>query len=209
MIEAGIDEAGRGSLVSDVYAAAVILIDETEFLEMAEDEGLVLRDSKTLSKSQRDKARAFIETHAPAWAVGIATRHEIDKINILHATMRAMHRAIDGLQMIPDRLLVDGSYFTPYTLPDSGETIPYECIVRGDSTRLSITCAGILAKTHRDESLLRLVQDHPDLARYGIESNFGYGTATHLAAIQKWGQSEFHRKSFRTGSTPKKLQFLS
>ncbi|GAB1251655.1 ribonuclease HII [Porphyromonas miyakawae] len=180
LLEAGCDEAGRGALVGGVYAAAVIWDPEIALPG--------INDSKQLTKHQRNKLRTLIEQEAIAWAVGVATQEEIDRINILHASFLAMHRAIQALQQIPDRLLIDGNRFTPYP------SIPHRCIVKGDATLLPIAAASILAKTHRDEYMDRLAIEYP---QYGWEHNAGYPTKEHRAAIARYGLTQYHRKSFR------------
>lgn len=194
MLVAGIDEAGRGSLISRVYAAAVVVPED--FMEMAAEEEIVIRDSKKMTARQRERSAAWIEQNAIAYAVAYADEVEIDRVNILEATMNAMHRAVEGLQIVPDRLHVDGSVFRPF-IDAEGYDIPHECIIRGDDADPAIASASILAKTRRDEFLLGLVAEHPELERYGISKNMGYGTAAHVRALQEWGPSVFHRRSFR------------
>jgi ribonuclease HII len=193
MLVAGVDEAGRGSLVSRVYAAAVIVPED--FMDMASEEEIVIRDSKKMTARQRERSAAWIEQNAIACAVAYADETEIDRVNILEATMNAMHRAIEGLQVGPDHLCVDGSVFRPFIDVD-GYEIPHECIVRGDDTNPAIASASILAKTHRDDFITRLATEHPELERYDLSHNMGYGTAAHVRALQEWGHSVFHRRSF-------------
>lgn len=179
-VEAGCDEAGRGCLAGPVFAAAVILPEGYE--------NELLNDSKQLSERKRDLLRPQIEKDAVAWAVGIVTEEEIDKINILNASFLAMHRAIKGLGVVPDHLLIDGNRFNPY------EGIPHTCIVKGDGKMMSIAAASILAKTHRDEYMARIDAQFP---QYGWKVNKGYPTKAHRKAIETFGASPFHRKSFR------------
>lgn len=184
-IEAGCDEAGRGCLAGPVYAAAVIL-----------PEGYVneaLNDSKKLSERARELLRPQIEKDALAWAVGVVTNEEIDQINILQASFLAMHRAIAALRIKPEFLLIDGNRFLPF--PD----IPHECIVKGDGKMMSIAAASILAKTHRDEYMRRI---HADFPQYGWDINKGYPTAAHRRAIEQFGATIHHRRSFRLLAEP-------
>lgn len=190
VIEAGCDEAGRGCLAGDVYAAAVILPpDYTNGL---------LNDSKQLTESQRYKLREIIERDAIAWSLGIVTAAEIDKINILRASILAMHRAIDGLKTRPEHLLIDGNKFTPYP----GTT--HSTVVKGDATYMSIAAASILAKTYRDDYMMRIAKEFP---LYGWQGNKGYPTAAHRAAIREHGTTPYHRMSFNLlGEEPKQLE---
>lgn len=178
--EAGCDEAGRGCLAGSVYAAAVVLPpDYTHPL---------LNDSKQLSDARRRALRTDIERDALAWAVGTATAAEIDEINILRASILAMHRALDGLSLRPDFIIVDGNRFTPY-----GQT-PHATVVKGDARYLSIAAASILAKTYRDDEMHRLAALYPG---YGWERNAGYPTAAHREAIARLGVTPYHRRTFR------------
>lgn len=178
--EAGCDEAGRGCLAGSVYAAAVVLPpDYTHPL---------LNDSKQLTDARRRALRTDIERDALAWAVGTATAAEIDEINILRASILAMHRALDGLSMRPDFIIVDGNRFTPY-----GHT-PHATVVKGDARYLSIAAASILAKTYRDDEMHRLAALYPG---YGWERNAGYPTAAHREAIARLGVTPYHRRTFK------------
>ena len=178
--EAGCDEAGRGCLAGSVYAAAVVLPpDYTHPL---------LNDSKQLTDARRRALRTDIERDALAWAIGTATAAEIDEINILRASILAMHRALDGLSMRPDFIIVDGNRFTPY-----GQT-PHATIVKGDARYLSIAAASFLAKTYRDDEMHRLAALYPS---YGWERNAGYPTAAHREAIARLGVTPYHRRTFR------------
>ncbi|MDR1097333.1 MAG: ribonuclease HII [Tannerella sp.] len=178
-IEAGCDEAGRGCLAGAVYAAAVIL--------PANFRNETLNDSKQLTEKQRETLRPLIEKEAIAWAVGIVTPEEIDRINILNASFLAMHRAIEQLQVKPEHLLIDGNRFTPYP------AIPHTTVVKGDGKYLSIAAASILAKTHRDEYMNLLHTEYPD---YLWHENKGYPTKAHRDAIRRHGTTPYHRKSF-------------
>ncbi|MBF1442644.1 MAG: ribonuclease HII [Prevotella pallens] len=178
-VEAGCDEAGRGCLAGSVYAAAVI------FPPNYENE--LLNDSKQLSERKRYLLRSIIENDAVAWAVGVVTAEEIDKINILNASILAMHRALDALKVQPEAIIVDGNRFKPYN------DVPYTTIVKGDGKYLSIAAASILAKTYRDDYMKTIAEEYP---QYDWKSNKGYPTNKHRAAIKKYGISPYHRKSF-------------
>lgn len=190
LIEAGCDEAGRGCLAGPVYAAAVIL--PKDFYV----EGL--NDSKKLTHQQREKLRPIIEKEAIAWAVGIVDHEEIDQINILNASFLAMHRAIEKLSVQPQYLVIDGNRFKAYP------QIPHSCIVKGDGKYLNIAAASILAKTHRDELMDQLDQDHP---HYNWKKNKGYPTIAHRNAIIANGFSPFHRKTFTVSDPQLRLSF--
>ncbi|WP_295732509.1 ribonuclease HII [uncultured Muribaculum sp.] len=178
--EAGCDEAGRGCLAGPVYAAAVILPDGFSHPW--------LNDSKQLSEARRDKMRAIIESEATAWAVASVSAEEIDRINILQASILAMHRALDMLSVRPGAVIIDGNRFKPYG------TIPWTTFVKGDGRFANIAAASVLAKTHRDEEMRRLHQLYP---HYGWDINKGYPTKAHRAAISAYGPSPLHRMSFR------------
>ena len=185
-IEAGCDEAGRGCLAGPVVAAAVILPPKFK--------NLILDDSKKLSEKKRYALREIIEKEALAWAVGIVSPEEIDKINILNASFLAMHRAIDQLRIRPEQLLIDGNRFNPY--PDT----PHHCIIKGDGKYLSIAAASVLAKTYRDDLMLELHKKH---SIYDWDNNKGYPTKKHRLAIREYGITEHHRKTF--GAQPDQL----
>lgn len=179
LIEAGCDEAGRGCLAGSVYAAAVILPPDYQ--------NELLNDSKKLTAKKRYALREEIERDAIAWAVGIVTPEEIDKINILNASILAMHRALDALKVQPEAIIVDGNRFKPYN------DVPYTTIVKGDGKYLSIAAASILAKTYRDDYMKTIAEEYP---QYDWKSNKGYPTNKHRVAIKKYGISPYHRKSF-------------
>ena len=190
MIKAGIDEAGRGSLISRVYTAITILPDN--FLDICQEENIVIRDSKKMTSLQRQKSRLFIEKHAIDYNVQWSEVEEIDGIGIQKATMKAMHRCIDALHMFPDKLYVDGDYYENH-IPE----LEYECVIRGDDLIPEIACASILAKTYRDEYIENLCKTHSDILEpYGILQNKGYGTKIHMDALRQFGFTDFHRKSF-------------
>jgi ribonuclease HII len=176
--EAGCDEAGRGCLAGPVYAAAVILPPDFH--------NEVLNDSKQLTERQRYALREVIEREALAWAVGIVTAEEIDKINILNASILAMHRAVDQLSVRPQHLIVDGNRFKPYA------DVPWDTVVKGDGKYMSIAAASILAKTYRDDCMNALAKEYPG---YDWEGNKGYPTKKHRAAIRELGITPVHRKT--------------
>lgn len=187
-MEAGCDEAGRGCYAGPVYAAAVIL--PVDFYHP------LLNDSKQLSEKQRDELRPVIEKEAIAFAVAAVDNEEIDQVNILKASFKAMHLAIDQLHKRPGLLLIDGNRFIPY------QKIPHQCFVKGDGRFASIAAASILAKTYRDEYMYRI---HEEFPQYGWNKNKGYGTAVHRKAIEEHGLCLFHRKSFRLLPAQKEL----
>lgn len=180
VIEAGLDEVGRGCLAGPVVAAAVILPRTYTHA--------VLNDSKQLSAKQRERVCADVKRDALAWAVAEVSPEVIDQINILKASFLAMHRAVDGLVLKPEHLLIDGNQFVPYPI------IPHTCLVKGDAQYLSIAAASVLAKVYRDELMERLGQEFP---AYGWAQNVGYPTPVHRAAIRQFGPTKYHRMSFR------------
>jgi len=186
-IEAGCDEAGRGCLAGSVYAAAVIFAPDYQ--------NEAINDSKQLTDHRRHQLREIIERDAVAWAVGVVTPEEIDKINILNASFLAMHRALDQLKVCPEAIIVDGNRFTPYRRKVDGKTvdIPYTTIVKGDAKYLSIAAASILAKTYRDDYMDKLAEEYP---QYDWKSNKGYPTKKHREAIKEFGVTPYHRMSY-------------
>lgn len=180
LLEAGTDEAGRGCLVGDVYAAAVILPKNFK--------NKLLNDSKQLKEVNRDELRIIIENEAIAWAVGICTVEEIDTINILNASIKAMHKALAQLTPQAEYIAVDGNRFKPY------KNIPYETAIKGDGRFMNIAAASILAKTHRDEYMKKIAAEHPE---FGWERNKGYATAAHRKLLIEQGPTPYHRKSFK------------
>jgi ribonuclease HII len=182
LIEAGCDEAGRGCLAGPVYAAAVILPPGYH--------NELLNDSKKLTRKQRESLRTVIEKDALSWAVESVDNQTIDQINILNASILAMHLALKKLQVVPQLILVDGNRF--HAFPG----IDHKCVVKGDSIYMSIAAASILAKTHRDELMCKLHLDYP---QYQWNKNKGYPTITHRTAINLFGTTPFHRLSFRLG----------
>ena len=179
LVEAGCDEAGRGCLAGSVFAAAVILPPDYE--------NELLNDSKKLTDRKRKQLREIIEHDALDWAVGIVEPGEIDEINILNASILAIHRALDQLKVRPEAIIVDGNRLKPY------RDLPYTTIVKGDGKYLSIAAASILAKTYRDDYMDRLAEDYP---QYDWKSNKGYPTKKHRQAIRECGITPFHRRSF-------------
>lgn len=179
-IEAGCDEAGRGCLAGPVFAATVILPQDFSHH--------LIKDSKQLTETQRLEARIVVETQAIAWSVASVSPEEIDRINILQASFLAMHRAIEQLITKPTSLLIDGNRFKPFG------NIPYHCMVKGDGKFASIAAASILAKTYRDEYMMQIARDYP---HYDWRNNKGYPTKAHRDAIQKYGLTPHHRRSFR------------
>ncbi len=189
VIEAGCDEAGRGCLAGPVYAAAVVLPPDFE--------NALLNDSKQLSEKNRYALREVIEREALAWAVGVVDNREIDKINILRASILAMHRALDGLKVRPQEIIVDGNRFSPYG------NLPATPIVKGDGKYMSIAAASILAKTYRDDCMRRL---HEEFPQYHWDSNKGYPAPAHREAIRRCGTSPYHRLTFNLLGT-QQLEF--
>lgn len=188
VIEAGCDEAGRGCLAGPVVAAAVILPDGFDHP--------LLNDSKQLSKKKRETLRPILEENALSWGIGIVDHLEIDKLNILNASFEAMHRAIAKLDLEPKSLLIDGNRFNPY------KNIPHHCMVKGDARFKSIAAASILAKTYRDDLMVKLHNEYPN---YDWISNKGYPTVKHRTAIAEFGATKYHRKTFTLLSKQQKL----
>lgn len=183
-IEAGCDEAGRGALAGPVVAAAVILHKRYK--------NEILNDSKKLSPAIRETMRTEICEKSISWNVAMVNNNEIDQINILRATFRAMHMAIEGLSKYPELLLVDGNNFIPF------RDIEFKTIIEGDGQFMSIAAASVLAKTYRDEYMIKLHDEYP---QYGWRTNKGYGTPEHKRAIEKYGLSPYHRRTFRHGDS--------
>lgn len=188
--EAGCDEAGRGCLAGPVVAAAVILPEEFDYPK--------LNDSKKLNEKTRVELREIIQREAIAWAIGICDQREIDNINILKASIMAMHKAIRGLSVTPEFLIIDGNKFINY------ENIPHQTIVKGDSKYKSIAAASVLAKTYRDDFMRDL---HLEFPHYNWIKNVGYPTKEHKEAINKYGITDYHRRSFRLFSNQLKIDF--
>lgn len=179
LVEAGCDEAGRGCLVGAVYAAAVILPHDFR--------NELLNDSKQLTEKQRYALREVVEREALAWAVGVVTPEEIDRINILNASFLAMYRAVDQLKLRPEHLLIDGNRFKKY------QDVPHTTVVKGDGKYMAIAAASVLAKTYRDDYMNRLAEEYP---QYDWDSNKGYPTKKHREAIRLYGTTPYHRMSY-------------
>ena len=206
LIEAGCDEAGRGCLAGPVFAAAVIL--PSDFRNE------MLNDSKQLTEKKRYQLRDVIEREALAWAVGIVDNKEIDKINILNASILAMHRALDQLTVRPEYIIVDGNRWKPYQEPTANDNVndndnepkvvPATTIVKGDGKYLSIAAASILAKTYRDDFMLRI---HEEFPQYHWDKNKGYPAKVHREAIRQYGTTPYHRMSFNLLGDTQQLEF--
>ena len=193
-LEAGVDESNRGGLIFDVFAGCVVLPSE-----FPDEKYKDIKDSKKLSAKKRAELAEYIKTIAITWGVGSASHKEIDNTNILLATMKAMHRAIDiAYKKKPfDKLIIDGLHFNGYTPPGvDEETLPFSCVTKADATYLNVAAASILAKYHHDMALLELVDKFPYLEMYDLRKNQGYGTSRHLEAIRKHGITQFHRRTF-------------
>lgn len=192
LLEAGVDEVARGCLAGPVFASAVIWPRDLEPIEDLP----ILRDSKKLSRNQRNYLREYIEYNAIDYSVAKVDNQEIDAINIRNASFLAMHRAIDGLNVTPDFLLVDGNAFNPYLTKNNRDVIEHKCIISGDNKYQSIAAASILAKVYHDDYIDNLVAENPTLEKYKWTSNMCYGTREHLEAIKEYGITPYHRKSF-------------
>ena len=195
LLEAGVDQVARGCLAGPGFAAAVIWPRDLE-LEIGSENTMILKDSKKLSRPQRNNLREYIEAYAIDFSVASVNNQEIDSINIRNASFLAMHRAIGGLNVDPDLLLVDGIAFKPYLTPDTRDVIEHKCIVSGDDKYQSIAAASILAKVYHDDFIDNLIEENPDLEKYGWKSNMCYGTSQHPEAIKNFGVTPYHRKSF-------------
>ena len=200
-VEVGVDEAGRGCLMGRVYAAAVIMPDE-----YPDEIYKQIKDSKKLSAKKRSILKEYIEENAISYGIGYVEPQVIDKINIYNATMKAMHYALDNINMEVDRLLIDGANFKPY-LNKNNDYTSYDCIVKGDDTYLSIAAASILAKCYRDEYVNSIIELNSDYSVYGWNTNKGYGTAFHMDMINKHGKTDFHRKTFNIKKLQLKIQY--
>lgn len=194
VVEAGCDEAGRGPLAGSVFAAAVV-IDNTLVENAAHQHWLeMLNDSKQLTDKERNYLRPMIEQYAAAWAVVEVTADEIDRINILNASIIGMQRALDRLSIRPQHIIVDGNKWKPYIPEGQVMEIPARTVVKGDAKYLSIAAASVLAKTYRDEYMTRLHEQYP---QYHWDTNMGYPTKAHYQAILQYGITPYHRKSFK------------
>ena len=194
VVEAGCDEAGRGPLAGSVFAAAVILDPQMVDKEENRDWLAMLNDSKQLSEKQRQYLRPLIEQYATAWAVVEVTAEEIDRINILNASIVGMQRALDQLPITPQHIIVDGNKWKPYIPEGQVMQIPAQTVVKGDGKYLSIAAASVLAKTYRDEYMRQLHELYP---QYHWDSNMGYPTKAHYEAIRQYGITPYHRQTFK------------
>lgn len=194
VVEAGCDEAGRGPLAGSVFAAAVVLDPHLVDNEQHREWLSLLNDSKQLTDKQRMYLRPMIEQNAQAWAVVEVTAEEIDQINILNASIMGMQRALAKLSVTPQHIIVDGNKWKPYIPEGQVMEIPARTVVKGDGKYLSIAAASVLAKTYRDEYMLRLHEQYP---QYHWDTNMGYPTKAHYEAIQQYGITPYHRKTFR------------
>jgi ribonuclease HII len=192
VLEVGVDEVGRGCLLGPVTAGAVVWPPD---LDNAITRRLI-RDSKVLTETQREEAYEYIREHAISWGVASLDNHEIDRQNILQCSIKAMHMAIDETYIAPDHIVVDGNYFRIYT-DYNGDQPNYTTVIEGDSKYYSIAAASIMAKVTRDRAMVELVKNHPELEKYGIASNKGYGAKIHTDAIKQYGLTPWHRKSFK------------
>ena len=194
MLIAGVDESNRGGLIYDVVAACVVFPDTFEDEKYKE-----IKDSKKLSAKKRRELAEYIKKTAITYGIGTASNEEIDNSNILKATMKAMNRAINEAykKHAFQKILIDGTNFIGYIPPGIDQDIlPHECIIKGDTKYLNIAAASILAKDYHDTSFIELIDKNPELEKYDLRNNQGYGTPKHLAAIKKYGITQFHRKTF-------------
>ena len=194
VIEAGCDEAGRGPLAGSVFAAAVVIDPNLVEKEEHQEWLAMLNDSKQLTDKQREYLRPLIEQHANAWAVVEVTAEEIDRINILNASIIGMQRALNRLILRPQHIIVDGNKWKPYIPEGEVMEIPARTVVKGDGKYLSIAAASVLAKTYRDEYMMKLHQQYP---QYHWDTNMGYPTKAHYEAIRQYGITPYHRKTFK------------
>lgn len=195
MIIAGVDEVGRGCLYGPVVAAAVVMPPTSA---LTDDTWKQIKDSKKVTPKRRKILDSYIRNVATTYGIGVASVEEIDEVNILQATMRAMHRAIEQAhqKVSIDKLHIDGTYFVPYKPEGATNHIPYTCIISGDANDIAISAASIIAKEFRDNLISKLVDQYPSHEVYGLKTNMGYGTAKHLQALRTHGATQFHRKTF-------------
>ena len=194
VIEAGCDEAGRGPLAGSVFAAAVVIDPNLAEKKEHQEWLAMLNDSKQLTDKQREYLRPLIEQHADAWAVVEVNAEEIDRINILNASIIGMQRALNRLTLRPQHIIVDGNKWKPYIPEGEVMEIPARTVVKGDGKYLSIAAASVLAKTYRDEYMMKLHQQYP---QYHWDTNMGYPTKAHYEAIRQYGITPYHRKTFK------------
>jgi len=193
VLEAGIDEAGRGSLMGRLYVGAVIFPPDVQL-----DPKLVKDSKKFTSHKKRLEAREYILKNCLSYGVAYAEADQIDRVGIVPSVIQTMHKAISALEVIPEHILVDGNYFEPYFHPlkPGFEAVDHTCVVDGDAKYFSIAAGSILAKVAHDEHIAELVERHPVLREYGIHKNMGYGSKEHTSKIQEKGITPFHRKSY-------------
>jgi ribonuclease HII len=193
LIEAGLDEVARGCLFGRVYAASVIWRNDKDLnnlLNKLNMKHMIIKDSKKLTPKKRKELRDYIENVALDYSVGWVCQKEVDTLNIRNATFKAMHISLDNLTLNPQSLIVDGNEFAIYKMTN------HKCFVKGDNIYTSIAAASILAKVYHDEYIEQLIKDNPDLKKYDLQNNMGYGTQKHIAAIKKYGITDYHRKTF-------------
>ena len=193
IIELGIDEAGRGCLFGDLFVAGVILPNNIE--ELIDINKVTIKDSKKMSKKKRIISQEFIKNHAIDYHIVQVTSKTIDEKNILCSTLNGMHDVVKNIKTKPNKILVDGNKFNDY-YDENNQKIEHECIIGGDDSYLSIAAASILAKTAKDEYIEKIVKENPELEKYGLLTNSGYGTKKHIEAINEFGISEWHRKTY-------------
>jgi ribonuclease HII len=191
-IEVGLDEAGRGCLLGPVCVAGVIWLDKDP------DETIVIKDSKKYSEKKRIICNEYILNNCISYSINMVDNNEIDEKNILKCSMEGMHKCLDDISKKQkfDSILVDGNHFPNYYSVEMDDFIPHTCVIKGDDTYKSIAAASVLAKTHRDEYIKKLVQENPELEKYDILKNKGYGTKKHIEAIHQYGITKWHRKTF-------------
>ncbi len=192
-IELGIDEAGRGCLFGDLFVAGVIFPKNIQ--ELIDENNVVIKDSKKMSKKKRIVSKEFILKYALDYHICQITSQTIDEKNILVATLDGMHQVVKNIKLKPDKILVDGNKFNDY-YDDNNQKIDHECIIGGDNSYLCIAAASILAKTAKDEYIEKIVSEHQELEKYGLLTNSGYGTKKHIEAIKESGITEWHRKTY-------------
>lgn len=192
-IELGIDEAGRGCLFGDLFVAGVIFPKNIQ--ELIDENNVVIKDSKKMSKKKRIISKEFILKYALDYHICQITSQTIDEKNILVATLDGMHQVVKNIKLKPDKILVDGNKFNDY-YDDNNQKIDHECIIGGDNSYLCIAAGSILAKTAKDEYIEKIVSEHQELEKYGLLTNSGYGTKKHIEAIKEFGITEWHRKTY-------------
>ncbi len=194
-IEIGIDEAGAGTFFGSLFVAGVILPQNIE--ELIEEDGkVVIRDSKKMTQKRREYAEEFIKKNAVEWHIVEKSSEEVDDLNILRARLTGFHDVIKSFQMKPEKILVDGDKFERYVDEETNEEIESECVIEGDNTYLCIAAASILAKTAQMRHIEEMVEEHPEVKKYDIHNNHGYGTARHINGIKEHGVTPWHRLSF-------------